>query len=301
MSQIDKIKGMLFGACLGDAIGAQHERDTNEYNGYIYTDKVSFKNFKLGQVTDDSEMLFALSSSIFDNQNKKYNEINAIQAYKDWYMSKPIDIGNNTRYILQKDVQYIQQKHETNSESNGCLMRACILSLMSEEDAINDCKLTNNNSLCIKACQIYHRLLRSLIFNEKIEDIDEIITSNALIKNIFNDAKMKRDRNLTVHKGWIIHALYCAVYFYVNDVNTFQEGIDWIIGKHLDSDTDTNACVAGAVLGAKIGYEKMIQEEKTSQNITSMINSSSKRPEKYKPSYMIPLILRLVVEVHLAT
>lgn len=290
MNQIDKIKGMLFGACLGDAIGAQHERDANKYTGYIYTDKVSFKNFKIGQVTDDSEMLFALSNSVFLKHDGKYVENDVIQSYKDWYASKPIDIGNNTRYILQKDGQYIKKKEENNSESNGCLMRACILSLLSIEDAINDCKLTNNNSLCVQGCQVYYKLLRSLVYDESFDFVEDV---NALIINIFNDAKMKRDRNLSVHKGWIIHALYCAVYCYTNFCS-YQEAIDWVVGKHLDGDTDTNACIAGAVLGAKIGYEKMMQEEKTSKNIEILLNSSSKRPEQYKPSHMIPLILEAI-------
>ena len=36
----------------------------NNYTGTIYTNKVSFKNFILGQVTDDSELLLALTHSI---------------------------------------------------------------------------------------------------------------------------------------------------------------------------------------------------------------------------------------------
>ena len=43
-----------------------------------------------------------------------------------------------------------------------------------------------------------------------------------------------------------------------------SEAYDWIISENVGSDTDTNACIAGALLGAHIGFDNF--DEATLEN-----------------------------------
>lgn len=54
-------------------------------------------------------------------------------------------------------------------------------------------------------------------------------------------------------KGGVGTAFYMAIKSFLNFDN-FQDAIDWIIGEHPRSDTDTNGAIFGALMGAKLGF-----------------------------------------------
>jgi len=54
--------------------------------------------------------------------------------------------------------------------------------------------------------------------------------------------------------GWIRIAFSYAVHFAVKS-NEFKKPIEYLISNK--GDTDTNACIAGGLLGAKLGLKKM--------------------------------------------
>ncbi len=287
VSHIDKVKGMLYGACIGDALGAPHERDKNPYTGIMHTKHCSFKKYKIGQVTDDSEMMMALLTSL-QNNNGLYCLEDVISSYKNWYQSKPIDIGNNTRWLLQFNHERIIKEMELGNEtqSNGCLMRAAPLALCLQEDAIEDCKITNNNDICITSCLVFHAMLRTHLFGSQ-----NIVSSDCeIISQAIADADNARDRNLAKNRGWVIHSLYCAL-FCDKNFESFEDAMDWTIGRHLDSDTDTNACVVGACMGAKIGFKQMMEERKTRQNYEILATCNAERPREYQPHVVLESFL----------
>jgi len=88
-------------------------------------------------------------------------------------------------------------------------------------------------------------------------------------------------------KGWVLNALYCAFWALKKD-KTFRESIDAVI--QLGGDTDTNAAIAGSLLGAKVGFRAMESDEITAENLkillaadyqTSQITTAGK---EYHPS-----------------
>lgn len=77
-------------------------------------------------------------------------------------------------------------------------------------------------------------------------------------------------------------AFYIAIKAFL-DFDTFQDSMDWIIGNHKGSDTDTNAAISGALIGARLGYEKLSRESRTKVNIERLNNyfSTYSRDKKY--------------------
>ena len=132
----DRFLGMCVVLAIGDALGTPFEF---EYGRLPYKSKlVEHGQFKLGQVSDDSEMMIACLNTL--DKNKKWVEDEVIMAYSDWVRSGPPDLGVNTvqlfysmmpskalaNYKAHKESKLSQPIHMW-SESNGCLMRNAVL------------------------------------------------------------------------------------------------------------------------------------------------------------------------------
>ena len=68
----------------------------------------------------------------------------------------------------------------------------------------------------------------------------------------------------------------------------YSEAMNWIIGSNRGSDTDTNACIAGALLGAILGFEQLNVEPLTIQNIEILLKSNINAGPTPRPEYYIP-------------
>ena len=120
MQDEDKIAGMLYGAALGDALGAPHELrgkyPLNMYNGKLYLDvrlqsRFGLKTGPIGSTTDDTAMTMALARSLIDNN--AFDEEQVVLAYEDFangtgnrigpnslVREKVLGLGKNTRALF---------------------------------------------------------------------------------------------------------------------------------------------------------------------------------------------------------
>jgi len=180
----DKIKGMLFGVALGDALGAPHEFRHSKavYTGRLEHPTKILRRCKgyimgtVGQVTDDTEMTLALARALLEN-NGKWVRDTILQNYISWANSGTANMGKHTRTLLkgiktqrgfdsrwQKATQLPQKKW---TQANGCLMRASPLAILANADAvILDCRLTHPHPVCVESVKIYVHVLRRLIEGE---------------------------------------------------------------------------------------------------------------------------------------
>lgn len=131
----------LAGWC-GDAAGSNFEFMNQKFtkeevtNGIKMTTKIQSEN--LGQITDDSEMEFALLQGLINGceDNCEYFPSNHIAIeYINWKNSEPIDIGQTTMFAIDEsinddDMYNNAYEYNTQSESNGALMRCIPLAII---------------------------------------------------------------------------------------------------------------------------------------------------------------------------
>lgn len=201
------------------------------------------------------------------------------------------------------------------SQSNGCLMRCAPLaffigsersSLIDVPEWIQDCEISNPHLLCLHVTDLYFRMIRNLLLAKSKdsrgynpEPLTPSWSDNPAVCNAIRDAleasellsitdsrhKVRQGpREVNKQRGWILHAFYFACVAYVCPFDSFTQAMDFIIGCHLDSDTDTNAAIAGAILGCKYGYEWMIRDEDSRDNIKLIVNQTGNKDTLYHPS-----------------
>jgi len=314
----DRILGCLVGCGLGDALGVPHDFRTSipvsEYTGTLEFRLKRFNRFKketkytaVGQVSDDTEMMLILSRLLIENRG--YDRKSALAAYMEWANHPTTALmGRNTREIFKGvttvrgvEARINRLKRRKTTQSNGALMRCAILVLLEDRND-EDCTITNPDMTCVQTNQIYLRLvsgafkglpkseLRKLLDITTTEhmlgsDYKILVEIPSIISDTIEKALEGTPRDVTkVGKGWCIHGLYCAIYALFHFDN-YRDAIDWTI--RLGGDTDTNAAIAGALMGAHYGYQAL--EACESENIETLLNCDTslddyERPEKWTMS-----------------
>lgn len=313
MDRPDRIKGMFCALMLGDCLGSVYE--FQRWNGdRIYTDKVELEPFRkmdpryvkkgsngekrlpIGSVTDDTQMTIALLKSILENDG--YEREKLIVAYGAWVHSKPHDIGNNTRFVfanktlkgyelrIKKRDEEIAAGTRNKSLSNGALMRCSSIALLSDDDWLNaakdDVKLSNPYRETIEVNVLYLQVLRMILDDKKLSSIKRFIfkqtpKSKGVMK-VIDDLKNDLPRNIGGRdKGMAVHALWCSLKGLFMD-ECYEKTIRWVItqgGQHGVGDTDTNAAIAGALIGARYGWTKLMKSKLTRYNWNAVINAAN--------------------------
>ena len=130
MFDADKIYGMFWGLCIGDALGAPFEYSNiadvkKNWSGLITNNKI-LNSVSFGQVTDDTELTLALLNSIitFNKLNLKsestkkigyplsYDSFYTINNYIDWYNSKPNEISSHCEYLFSVSKETLSNNKE---------------------------------------------------------------------------------------------------------------------------------------------------------------------------------------------
>ena len=151
----NKLKGIIYGHALGDALGAPVEFfPFGHYTGLLdtpitrYTRNYGKQVSVVGQVTDDTELALTLFNTIKDGYTKE----KAVVNYMLWANNKFEGckgnvpwIGNNTRnlFIAPKPTyklyenrfkkHYTTEESKEQSQSNGALMRCYPLAFVEDE------------------------------------------------------------------------------------------------------------------------------------------------------------------------
>jgi ADP-ribosylglycohydrolase len=293
----DKILGMLAGVALGDALGSPWERGaqakrlaknpelfTGELDSYIsnfnfYTKET--KNGVIGQVSDDTEMTLALCNSIIEKGD--YDPDCTTMHYLDFANSCPF-LGKNTRALFHgvKTLKGYKKRMEgaSSSQGNGSLMRASPLAIFkSSRRAIEDCRLSNPNPDNEACAKVYHSILRAALKGE--------------IATIEMDEKTDWEEAVTGDKkGWCYVSLYLysllqnESFFQKNSEKTFRRTMKFIANHK--GDIDTNMAIIGATVGARIGFEKMMEDQVTKANWEKVINSDPSEGDYPRSEHLLP-------------
>lgn len=320
----NRVTGMLFGVAIGDALGAPYEFGPGKnlsFNGSVvhWTQVPSrfqgTKKMPPGQVTDDTEMTIVLGTSLVTHG--KYVRDEVVKAYQTWASTTSI-IGKNTRWLF-KSVTSLEgyrthwrksfEGTEPSSWSlgNGTLMRASPLALLPESEIANavltDCIISNPHPTSQDCSVVYVNVLRLLLFGKSLDEVKEILPTLPQTDQValaVDQALKGVKRDITKDKGRVDNTLWCALFALLH-ADSYRDGVEWAIAGNIMSDTDTNAAVAGALLGARFGYESMYSDKKTYGNLEKILSvdtsiGSVPRSEEYRPN-VIPKLAELLLKL----
>ncbi len=250
--------GCLLGQVIGDSLGSRVEfkgaaeiaaefpqgvRDLAD--GGVY-------HTLAGQPTDDSEMALTLSRSLI--KNRAYAKDAVLAAYREWLQTRPVDVGATTERGLLG-------MHTTESESNGSLMRVSPLGIWAAGDprraaraAREDSALTHPNTACIESCAGFSAAIAA-----GIGGADRRAMLEAALAHSTGPARAAIERGASgtppaeyeKRMGWVLVSLQNAFYRLMHE--DFEKAL--ISTVSCGGDTDTNAAIAGALLGAAHGRE----------------------------------------------
>jgi ADP-ribosylglycohydrolase len=257
------------------------------------------KELIIGQVTDDSEMSLALLRTLINDHG--YNKEHIIMSYLRWANSGGWMIGKNTRALLRgvttlkgynnRIDKVLALPISERSQSNGAMMRASPLALLWDNGpVVEDVQITNPNPVSIDCNLVYISALRLALQGLDGPSIFKQIkplSQTQEVRNVLDQVEKREARNIAENKGWCLHALWCAM-MTITSFTNYSEAMHWIITSQPGSDTDTNACISGALIGAMLGFEQMQKEPSTSKNIEILLtantdNGPTPRPIEYSP------------------
>lgn len=303
--------GMLVGHNLGDALGAPFEfTKTLQYTGrLIHEVKVKTryqgtKTFPVGSVTDDTGMTLALLNSII-RQGMKYDVKDVCMSYIIWSNEWKLGQGKNTRalfchpykrdgfknYIEAYNEIFCSKSHDTWTQSNGSLMRCSPLCMFSTLDWFQIDARHSNPHMVNQDCNIVYgyalwlavRGVKRNIIWERIR----IAPQTQELKDLIIIIENKQPYNISGKgvKGHVMRAFYCSMLSLRpkpdGSYPKYREIVD-LLACIPDTDTDTNAAIAGALIGALDGYEALISDPITKENIEIIMRVNGIDYQKYR-------------------
>ncbi len=275
---LSRARGALFGQVCGDALGAQVEFQSASSLSRRFPDGLralvdgGYWGTMAGQPTDDSEMALVLARSLVTRG--RYSQDSAAFAYSYWYRSGPFDVGNTTARALRSArdertaARSMALAADRSSQANGSLMRISPLGIFGHrmdrdelaELARLDSSLTHPHPACLEACAVFTVAIARAVSDggareEVYRDVKRWASAScrdASVLQALDAAVSSPPADYEQHAGWVLVALQNAFYQLLH-APTLEEGV--VASVMAGGDTDTNAAIAGALLGAVDGFE----------------------------------------------
>lgn len=278
------------GQLAGDALGSLVEFKSPEEIRRLYPDGVreladgGTWNTIAGQPTDDSEMALLLARMLVEFG--VYDAEAALEVYQYWLDSGPFDCGMTIGAGLRGNPN-------PDSQANGSLMRISPLGIfgadhpleMVSEWAMQDAMLTHPNSVCLQANGLFamgiaHAVASGCGAQELYDSISQwavdLLVAPVLMDAIRGAAESPPDDYIQ-HQGWVLIAFHNALWQLLHASNLEEGVVDTVMRG---GDTDTNAAICGALLGAVYGLDAV-----PAQWVERVLNC---RPEAGRPGVHRP-------------
>jgi ADP-ribosyl-[dinitrogen reductase] hydrolase len=210
-----------------------------------------------GQPTDDSEMALAMARAIV--AHGRYETKTAFDAYLAWHRTSPFDLGQTTDAALLGHPKL-------DSQANGSIMRAAPLGILahgvSTQEAADmaraDAALTHPHPVCLDATAAFvvavaHAIARGTgavpCYEAALRWAHEAAAEPTVISAL-EHAAVEAPVCEGASQGWVLVALQNAFYELLH-ASSLEAGVVTTVQR--GGDTDTNAAVTGALLGAVYG------------------------------------------------
>lgn len=265
---LSRAQGCLLGQLAGDALGSAVEFCSaakiarNFPQGVKRLEDGGTWDLIAGQPTDDSELALALARQLV--KHGRFDERAVGAAYVDWLNSGPFDIGTTTRTAIE--ALAAGQPVPAQSQSNGGLMRVSPIGILATGAperaaalAAKDAWLTHPHPVCVAANAAYAAAVAAGIQGAAPETMWAIAhdhagdsTGSELVRQRLAAARSGPPEDFQHQMGWVLTAFQNAFYWLLTGVD-LADGVSATVGK--GGDTDTNAAICGALLGAAQGRD----------------------------------------------
>jgi ADP-ribosylglycohydrolase len=263
--RLSRAQGCLLGQVAGDNLGALVEFQDPSAIGRAFPDGGPSRlvdggrwSILAGQPTDDSEMALAVARSILDAG--RFDAGSALAAYRRWMDSGPFDAGRTVSGALRG-------RPVAGSQANGALMRASPLGILAhamappEAAALAraDAALTHVDPACGDASAAFViAVAHAVRAGDGAEAAWRAARSwaasgsgaEALVVDALEASRHEPPVCHGPQMGWVRIALQNA-FFELLHAPSLEEGVVRTVRR--GGDTDTNAAIAGALLGAVHG------------------------------------------------
>jgi ADP-ribosyl-[dinitrogen reductase] hydrolase len=262
---LSRAQGALLGQLSGDALGSLVEFKSAAAIRAAYPDGVreladggTFETLA-GQATDDSEMALMLARSLVANGGFIVEDV--LGRYIYWLESGPFDCGNTVRSALHGH-------KNRDSQANGALMRVSPIGIAGAMLPLEtvaawaeaDAALTHINPVCLQVNALYAMAVATAVRDgcapaelyshirrwAQERRVDDAVT------RVIQLAETKAPADFMRQQGWVLIAFQNALYQLLH-ASCLEEGVVGTVMR--GGDTDTNAAIAGALLGAVHGLD----------------------------------------------
>ena len=261
---VARAQACLFGQLIGDSLGSLVEFTSaaqiakDHPHGVRDLAEGGAWNTIAGQPTDDGELALTLARTIVSQG--RFDAAAVLEAYRGWMMSRPFDIGATTQHGLLGNP-------DPESQSNGSLMRVSPIGIWAAGDpgraaraAREDSALTHPNPVCLDACAAYAAAIaagiagasREAMCHAALAHASKTHAASAAREAIEHGAAGEPPADFETRQGWVLIALQNAFHQLLG-ARSAEEALLATVAA--GGDTDTNAAIAGALLGAACGIE----------------------------------------------
>ncbi|WP_167473862.1 ADP-ribosylglycohydrolase family protein [Nocardia arthritidis] len=267
-AQLDRAAGVLLGTAAGDALGAGYEFTNPDPD--LAIDMIGGGAFRWepGEWTDDTSMAVAVALAAEPGPGIDPDAVAA--GFVRWWDSRPKDIGNQTRTVLEVRPQsaadmWARAMSLTGlTGGNGSLMRTAPVAVAYLRDA-DECvrmagaigMLTHYDEHATEACKIWTYAIRHAVLHGTFDGVREYAATSPAADYWLprlDEAETGRPQ-LFPKNGWVVHALQTAWWAITNTDPSGPGQLAAALEKcvRAGGDTDTTAAIAGGLLGARWG------------------------------------------------
>ncbi|OYO07523.1 ribosylglycohydrolase [Enemella evansiae] len=274
-AQLDRAIGALTGAACGDALGAGYEFETVELDGRPEMIGGGLGDFAPGEWTDDTAQTFAIARVAATGRDlRDTTALNAIaRGFAAWYAGDPPDVGVHTSNVLgaaghhptaatMRAVSDSIAARGQRTGGNGTLMRTAPVALAHLDDpaALIEAagliaRLTHHDPVGAQACALWCLAIRHAILTGELPALIDLVdqlprTSQDFWRTAIEQAESLPSQHFNPN-GYVVTALQAA-WSAITSSDGLVPGLEAAIA--IGNDTDTVACIAGALLGARWGH-----------------------------------------------
>ena len=305
---LSRAQGCLLGQLVGDALGSLVEFQTPQEIRMQYPGGVreladgGTWNTIAGQPTDDSEMALLLARMLAEHES--YDPGEARKAYVFWLQSDPFDCGG-TIY------RGLRGRPNPESQANGALMRISPLGIFGAcrelsnvaEWARQDAALTHPHPVCRQANALFALAIAEAVRAEcEPQDLYRRVTGWAeemgverSLLDAVHGAAVAPPADYVHQQGWVLTAFRNSLWQLTHAPDLKEAVVDTVMRG---GDTDTNAAICGALLGAVYGREAVpgqwIECLLNCRPAAGRANVFRPRPECFWPVDALELAERLI-------